>query len=356
MLWGVEQTRGKANPLRIAADHLRSRPLGPHYNSLPIRQVMGNAHYLPQSPLPEVPGRRGAAMARRPRGRAPAGSLLSRRLHPAGRDRRRRVPEQGRRLRPPVQDRRGDADHDRRRPEASGRAHRPHRRAAHLGLGADPPSARPRHRSRRRPVAGRFALDRLQARLLPARACAVASLPPALPRRARGPACGRPPRLPRRPRPARRQSAFDAALAPLRRCRMGRLRQEAVRRATGRPRLSRPLHPSRRDLELPAHRARREGRHLQVEGLPDQRPRPVQDHDARRPRVHPPLSPARAAERLPPHPPLRPVRRRGSRSEHRARPTTARRDRECARACARGADSQAEAVSPAADARVAAAG
>src|SRR5208283_5100341 len=50
---------------------------------------------------------------------------------------------------------------------------------------------------------------------------------------------------------------------------------------------------------------------------------------------HPTLSPARAAERLPPHPPLRPVRRRGSRSEHRARPTTARRDGECAPALVR---------------------
>src|SRR5271166_2808179 len=39
-----------------------------------------------------------------------------------------------------------------------------------------------------------------------------------------------------------------------------------------------------------------------MEGLPDQRPRPAQDHDARRGRVHPPLPPARAAERLPPHP------------------------------------------------------
>ena len=161
---------------------------------------MGVAHYLPQPALPEVSGRRGAAMARRPRGRAAAGSLLPRRLHPAGGDRRHRVPEQGRRLRPPVQDRRRDADHHRRRPEASGRAHRPHRRAAHLGLGADPSSARPRHRSRRRPVAGRVALDRLQARLLPARARAVAPVPPPLPRRARRPACGRPPRLLRRPR------------------------------------------------------------------------------------------------------------------------------------------------------------
>ena len=179
---------------------------------------MGGAHYLPQSPLPEVPGRRGTALARRPRGRAPAGSLLSRRLHPAGGDRRDRVPEQGRRLRPPVPDRRGDADHHRRRPEASGRAHRPDRHTPHLGLGADPSPARPRHRSRRRPVAGRIALDRLQARLLPARARAVASLPPALPRRARSPACSRPPRLPQRPRAARRQASLRSrarAAAPL---------------------------------------------------------------------------------------------------------------------------------------------
>jgi hypothetical protein len=107
-------------------------------------------------------------------------------------------------------------------------------------------------------------------------------------------------------------------------CRKGRLRQEAVRRTEGRPRLPRPLHPPRRDLELASHRTRREGRHLQVEGLPDQKRRPAQDHDARGPRVHPPLSPARVAERIPPHPTLRPVGRRGSHSEHRARAAIAR--------------------------------
>jgi len=149
-----------------------------------LRARADRLQFLPKSPLPEVLGGRRAAMARRPRGRAAAGSVLSRRLHPAGRDRRRRVPEQGRRLRPAVQDRRRDAEHDRRRPEASGRAHRPDRRPPHLGLGADPPPARPRHRSRRWPVAGRVALDRLQARLLPARARAVAPVAPPLPRRA----------------------------------------------------------------------------------------------------------------------------------------------------------------------------
>ena len=68
--------------------------------------------------------------------------------------------------------------------------------------------------------------------------------------------------------PARRQARLRRrarAAAPLR---VGRLRQEALRRTAGRPRLSRALHPPRRDLELPAHRARRGGRHLQMEGLP----------------------------------------------------------------------------------------
>ena len=72
-------------------------------------------------------------------------------------------------------------------------------------------------------------------------------------------------------------------------------------------------------------RAQRGGRRLRLEGLPDQRPRQAQDHDARRGRVHPPLSPARAAQRLPPHPPLRPVRWNGSSAQHRARPPIARR-------------------------------
>ena len=106
--------------------------------------------------------------------------------------------------------------------------------------------------------------------------------------------------------------AFDPALAPLRRSEWVVFAKRPFAGPQGRARLSRPLHPPRRHLELPAPRARREGRHLQMEGLPDQRPRPAQDHDARRRRVHPPLSPPCAAERLPPHPPLRPVRRRGS--------------------------------------------
>jgi hypothetical protein len=73
-------------------------------------------------------------------------------------------------------------------PKPLGARNRPHRRPPRLGLGADPSSARPRHCPGRRPVAGRVALDRLQARLLFARARALAPVPPPLPRRPRGPA------------------------------------------------------------------------------------------------------------------------------------------------------------------------
>ena len=58
----------------------------------------------------------------------------------------------------------------------------------HTWLGADPSSPRPRHRPRRRPVAGRLTLDRLQARLLPACARAVAPLSSPVSRRPRRPA------------------------------------------------------------------------------------------------------------------------------------------------------------------------
>ena len=80
-----------------------------------------------------------------------------------------------------------------------------------------------------------------------------------------------------------------------------RAESPSLHRAPGGARLSRALHPSRRHLQLAAPHARPGGRDLQTEGLPDQRLRPAQDHDARRRRIHPPLSPARAAERLPPH-------------------------------------------------------
>ena len=142
---------------------------------------------LPQSALPEVSGRRGAKqwLAEREAELLPVPYYHVVFTLPAAIGAM-AFAQQGRRLRSVVQGRRRDADHHRRRPQASGRAHRPHRRAAHLGLGADPSSPCPHHRPRRRPVARRIALDRLQERLLPARARAVAPVPPPLPRRPGG--------------------------------------------------------------------------------------------------------------------------------------------------------------------------
>ena len=156
--------------------------------------------------------------------------------------------------------------HDRRRPEASGRAHRPHRRPPHLGLGADPSSPCPRHRF---PTAAcapeRIALDRLQARLLPARARAVRHRfpPPPSSRRARQlPAQGQPPRLLRRPRPRAQANAPSTPLS--RRCAAQEWVVCAKRPFAGpssRPRLSLPLHPIAWRSRTPeAHRARQGGR------------------------------------------------------------------------------------------------
>src|SRR5262245_30048372 len=90
------------------------------------------------------------------------------------------ISEQTGDLRPAVQGRRQDDDHDRRRPKTSRRTNRPHRCAAHMGLGNDPPPPRAHDRARRRPVKGPIALGALPASLLPARACALAPLPPPL--------------------------------------------------------------------------------------------------------------------------------------------------------------------------------
>src|SRR5947208_1969178 len=45
----------QAEPIDFAADQPLGPPPAPHYQLLPIRHVMGNAHYLPQPAPPEVP-------------------------------------------------------------------------------------------------------------------------------------------------------------------------------------------------------------------------------------------------------------------------------------------------------------
>ena len=79
-------------------------------------------------------------------------------------------------------------------PKHLGARDRHHLRAAHLGLGADPSSARPHDRAGRRHLARRPALDLVPARLLPPRARALAAVPPAVPGEAHRRARGRPPR------------------------------------------------------------------------------------------------------------------------------------------------------------------
>ena len=80
--------------------------------------------------------------------------------------RRHRLSEQGRDLRPPVQGVGRDPHHNRRRSQASRRAHRHDLRAAHLGVGHDAPPAPAHDRARRRHRARWQRLGRVPARLL----------------------------------------------------------------------------------------------------------------------------------------------------------------------------------------------
>ena len=71
--------------------------------------------------------------------------------------------------------------------------------------------------------------------------------------------------------------AFAGRIKPCTR-QLGCLRQAALRRTRTGPGLSRPLHPSRRDRQQPAHRTRRRSCRLLMEGLsPKQRDK---DHEA----------------------------------------------------------------------------
>src|SRR5215813_13472026 len=102
-------------------------------------------------------------MVGRARGGAATGSVLPCRLHPSGTDRRHRLSEQAGDLRSAVQ---GGCRHDhgdRRRPQASRRTHRPHRRAAHLGFGDDPSPPRAPDRAGWRSFRGSIALGAVPA-------------------------------------------------------------------------------------------------------------------------------------------------------------------------------------------------
>ena len=167
-------------------------------------------------------------------------------------------------------------------------------------------------------------LDRLQARLLPVGAGAVATVPTALPRRTAAGASSRQAAVLRRARALADAQAFALAGAAAQ-VRVGGLRQAAVRRTPGRAGVPVALHAPGGDLQQPAARAGRARRDLPLEGLPRQgRPGQdaAQDDDVGRGRVHASLPAARAAWRLPPHSPLRAAGQR--RPQRQPRPRTAR--------------------------------
>jgi len=135
-----------------------------------LRGLLAHADRLqlvPQPALPEVPRGGSEAMARRARGRAVAGGVLSHGVHVAGADRRYRLPQQGRYLRHPVQGLGRGADYDRGRPKAPRRAGRHYLRAAQLGLGDDASPTRAHDRAGRRHRVGRITLGLMPARFLP---------------------------------------------------------------------------------------------------------------------------------------------------------------------------------------------
>ena len=128
----------------------------------------------------------------------------------------------------------------------------------------------------------------------------------------------RPPAVLRRLRPPRRQGRIQGLSRATASDQVVRLRQAAVRRAGAGAGLSVALHASGRDLQQPAHRRRRDRRNVQIQGLPDQGTRPLQDHDAQAGRVHPPLPDPRPAKRVPPDQTLRSASQRHQDRDHRA--------------------------------------
>ena len=109
--------------------------------------------HLPQPPLPEVPGRRGAPVDGGARGRTAPDPLLPRRLHATA-----AIGDIAYQNKAVIYDLLFKASsethtHDRGRPEAPRCPHRHHVGAAHLGLGNDPSSPRAHDR------AGRWALQ-----------------------------------------------------------------------------------------------------------------------------------------------------------------------------------------------------
>ena len=156
-------------------------------------------------------------------------SLFPRGLHPAGADRRHRLPEQGGGLRHPVPRRRRDPAPHRGRPAPPRRRDRRRRGAAQLG----PAMQHHPHVHCIVPGGGLarpHALDRLPTRVLPVGQGAQPAVPAALSRAPRRRLRRRRAALLRRSRPARRAPRLRRPLRGAAPDRLGGLRQAALRR------------------------------------------------------------------------------------------------------------------------------
>ena len=198
--------------------------------------------------------------------------------------------------------------------------------AAHLGLRADASPACAHGRAGWRPVAGWIEVDRVPTALFSDR-CEVLS---ALFRRlflemlVAAHDAGRLQFFGDHARLADK-AAFDAYLAPLRKIDWVVYAKEPF---AGPEQVLRYLSRYTHRIAISNRRLvvrRREGRHLQVQGLSDRGAGPLQDDDAGDRRVHPALPDPRAAEGLPSHPTLWAARQRQPRRKHRARARAARR-------------------------------
>ena len=154
----------------------------------------------------------------------------------------------------------------------------------------------------RGPVARRKALGLMSTTLLPVSGRAVSLVPRVVPGQAPCRLSGGCAAVLRQACPTDRSASIRRLSGAAVEHKVGGLLQAPLRRPEGSVALSRPLHSSRRDLKSSLDRMRPERRHLQVEGLQARRSRALSGDDACHPRVHPPLSHARAARGLPPHP------------------------------------------------------
>ncbi|SJM35578.1 hypothetical protein BQ8482_800001 [Mesorhizobium delmotii] len=148
-------------------------------------------------------------------------------------------------------------------------------------------------------------MDRLPAGIFPARAGSVAPVQAAIPGAPAGRLRRRSASLLQRSRQPGRPCHFLHPTGWIEADRMGRLRQAPVRRSRTGPRLSGPLHPSRRHRQQPPREPGPGKGQLPLERLSPPRQVQAQAHDLKRRRVHPALPAARPSRRIPSHPPLR---------------------------------------------------